>query len=347
MAVAMAEAGKGGKRVFPNPLVGAVILNSQGIVLSSGFHGFCGAPHAEREALGRIDSADGCTMVVTLEPCCHHGRTPPCTEAIIQAGIVRVVVAMKDPDPRMSGKGVRILRENGIEVETGLMESEAEELNSLYLHHLRTGRSFLHLKMAGTLDGRSAAADGSSRWITGPESRRRVHLYRKNAHAVLVGAGTAEKDDPSLTVRSVDCPNDQQPVRIILTDRELSQSLKVFRDGGRTVVASPFHIKVPDFVELWPDIHSLDELLIKTAAEGLGMVFCEGGGTLAASLVKAELVDRLSIFTAPALLGGSGLPLIGNTGSASIDDMIRLKNVTVERTGSDILTEGTIVHRAD
>ena len=347
MEIALQEALKGGKLVFPNPRVGAVVINAGGNIVAAGHHTCCGAPHAERDALAKAGDVSGMTMVVTLEPCCHHGRTPPCVDAIVESGIRRVVAGMEDPDPQVSGRGIEYLRANGIEVETGLLEEQAKSLNAVYLHHRRTGRSFLHLKMAGSLDGRSAAADGSSRWITGSESRRRVHEYRREAHAVLVGGGTAMADNPMLTARGIECPDEMQPVRIVYTDAPLSPELKMFTTPGRTIVACSRPVPVPRPSEMWLGIDSPEELLKKAADEGLGLVLCEGGRTLAASFLRAGLVDRISIFTAPALLGESGVPLIGDIGVAAIDEMLRLQDVSVTRTGEDTLTEGRVVYRAD
>jgi diaminohydroxyphosphoribosylaminopyrimidine deaminase/5-amino-6-(5-phosphoribosylamino)uracil reductase len=263
------------------------------------------------------------------------------------AGIRRVVVGLVDPDPRVSGKGIEYLRSRGIDVETGPFEEEIRDMNRIYLHHTAKGRSFLHLKMAGSLDGRSAAADGTSRWITGEESRRRVHEFRKDAHAVLIGGKTAAADDPLLSVRDIECAWEEQPARIIYTDFELPPGLKVFNTPGRTIVATGNNVSAPPSAELWTGIGSPEELLQKTAEEGLGLILCEGGRTLAASLIVNGLVDRLSIFTAPALIGENGVPLLGALNVKTIDGMLRLKNVEVTRTGNDILTEGQIVHRAD
>jgi diaminohydroxyphosphoribosylaminopyrimidine deaminase/5-amino-6-(5-phosphoribosylamino)uracil reductase len=344
-AIELARAG--GKHVFPNPEVGAVILSPAGEVVSEGFHAFCGGAHAEREALNHAVDVSGCTMVVTLEPCSHHGRTPPCTEAILRSGIHRVVVGLTDPNQTVSGSGISLLRSEGIEVEAGLFSDEISELNRVYLHHIATGRSCLHLKMAGTLDGRSAASDGSSRWITCEESRKRVHEYRRDSHAVLVGGGTAASDNPLLTAREVSCAPEDQPVRIVFTGRDLPHNLKLFNSPGRTVVATRNRLDLPASVEVWEGIETPQQLLARTAAEGLGLVLCEGGNSLAASLLRNRLVDRLSIFSAPALLGSSGFPLIGDLGTGSISDILRLENVTVTMTGSDILTEGRVVYRAD
>jgi len=347
MKRAIELAAAGGKRVFPNPEVGAVILSPNGETISEGFHAFCGGAHAERDALSKAGDVSGCTMVVTLEPCTHHGRTPPCTSAIIQSGINRVAVGLIDPDPRVGGKGIEHLRASGIDVETGLLEDHVRELNRVYLHHIATGRSFLHLKMAGTLDGRSAARDGSSRWITGEESRKRVHEYRRTSHAVLVGGGTAVADNPLLTARDVFCSPEDQPVRIVYSGSGLPAGLKIFNTPGRTVVAVKKKIDVPASAEVWEGIETPLQLLEKTASEGLGIVLCEGGKSLAASLLRNRLVDRFSIFAAPALLGNSGVPLIGDLEIDSISGILRLEDITVTLIGSDTLTEGKVVYRSD
>ncbi len=347
MKRAMEIALGGGKKVFPNPLVGAVILSPEGEMVSEGFHEFYGGVHAERNALEKVGDVTGCTMVVTLEPCSHHGKTPPCADAITSSGVTRVVVGMEDPNPLVSGKGIELLRDSGIDVEVGLLEKEARKLNEVYLHYIATGRSFVHLKMAGTLDGRSAAADGSSRWITGPEARKRVHEYRRDSHAVLVGGGTAVADDPELTARDVKCSDENQPVRIVFSRRSLPEKLKLFSLPGRTVVATSGTESYPGAVEEWRDIQSPEQLLVKTAEHGLGLILCEGGGSLAASLLREHLVDRLSIFTAPALLGSTGIPLVGNLGVERIENILRMEDVTVTMIGNDILTEGRVVYRAD
>jgi len=338
---------QGGKKVFPNPRVGAVIISPQGEIVAEGFHAFHGGAHAERNALSQAGDVRGCTMVVTLEPCSHHGKTPPCVEAVADSGISRVVVGLTDPNPLVAGGGIKFLRNRDIDVEVGLLKEEVEKLNEIYLHYIATGRSFLHLKMAGTLDGRSAAADGSSRWITGEESRRKVHEFRRSSHAVLVGRGTAVTDNPELTARDVQCTEEDQPVRIVLARGKLPFDLKLFNSSGRTVVVTDHHGDLPESVEVWQGIDTLTQLLARTAREGLGLILCEGGGSLAASLLRERLVDRLSIFTAPAVLGSSGSPLLGNLEIESIGDIIRMANITVTRIGDDTLTEGRIVYRAD
>ena len=232
---------RGAGDVEPNPMVGAVVLgNGEGgsLIVGRGWHGCCGGPHAEAVALDEAgERARGATLVVTLEPCCHTGRTDPCVERIISSGISRVVAAMVDPDPRVDGRGFEALRAGGVEVEVGLMAEEATLLNRVYLHYKRTGRSFLHLKLAATLDGRIAARDGSSRWITSGPARARAGSMRAEAGAVLVGAGTVLSDDPSLLP-----PDPQSPTycRLVAAGRRpLPAGAKIFDSGARTVVAHP------------------------------------------------------------------------------------------------------------
>lgn len=342
---------------FPNPMVGAVILGPEGIEVGDGFHRKCGTPHAEAVALSSAgNDARGATMVVTLEPCCHQGRTGPCTEQIIEAGISRVVVAMEDPDPRVSGSGAEQLREAGIEVEVGPLAEEARKLNRVYIHFLKTGRSWVTLKMAQSLDGRTAAADGSSRWITCEDSRKLVHARRASVGAVMTGAGTVREDDPELTVRLAPLPPSGQPVRIVVTSTgDLGKSEKLINAPGRTVVALPEGVRTENKrVDIWefPPVQNdsgfqLLSLLERTAAEGIGEILCEAGPRLSTELLSRELVDSVMIFTAPVLLGGEGRPAFETLGVDSIDDVIRLRNVSFTLSGTDFLTEGDIVHRTD
>jgi diaminohydroxyphosphoribosylaminopyrimidine deaminase/5-amino-6-(5-phosphoribosylamino)uracil reductase len=358
-AVRLAARGEG--EVFPNPLVGAVLTDTGGEIAGEGWHTRCGAAHAEVEAI-RVagDRCFGGTLYVTVEPCCCHGRTPPCTEAIVKAGISRVFIGMTDPNPRVSGEGIRVLREAGLDVVTGVMAEVAELQNRVYTHWLRTGRSLLHLKLALSLDGRTAAADGSSRWITGPESRCRVHLMRREASAVLVGAGTARADSPSLTVREVDCPEERQPVRIVVSrGDDLSFLDGMLRHAPGLVVALPSDVSpaktrqvTEGGAEAWllpPDYGGVDleRLLAKTAEEGLGLVMCEGGHRLATALLGRRLVDRMSVFSAPLLLGAEGIPALGRLGIESIDSCLRLGDLSTESLGSDFLIEGNVVYRSD
>ena len=361
MTRALGLAARGGSRTFPNPLVGAVLTDRDGEVAGEGWHSMCGAPHAEVEAIRAAgDRAFGGTLVVTVEPCCCHGRTPPCTDAIVKAGISRVVIGMIDPNPAVSGAGASLLREAGLEVETGVLSEEAEIQNRVYTHYLETGRSLLHLKLAVSLDGRTAAADGSSRWITGPESRFRVHMMRRDAAAVLVGAGTARTDRPSLSVRAVDCTPEEQPVRMVAARGSDLSFVEGMAAGGKGLTVampddSPGKLQnrvTRSGARLWllpPDYGGIDleALLHRTAEEGLGLVLCEGGHTLATALLTRKLVDRISVFTAPLLLGREGVPALDRLGIDSIDACTRLSDVSTETVGSDTLTEGRVVYRAD
>jgi len=340
-AIALARDGWSG--VFPNPMVGAVILDPRGKTLSEAHHSCCGGPHAEAAAIGKASgSLEGSTLVVTLEPCVHHGRTPPCVEAILASRIGRVVAAMEDPDPRVSGRGAALLREHGVDVEIGLLENDARELNRVWIHCLNSHRSFLHLKMAVSLDGRAAASDGSSRWITGAAARERVRAMRESAHAVMVGAGTALRDNPTLSTGRQGPP----PVRIIVAGNPLPQELNVYSDGARTITA------VQDGCPWDPPgevirFNSLEKLLSRTLSMGIGLVLCEGGPRLATALVNEGLVDRLSVFTAPKLLGGSGVPVFHDLWVTDVGSALTLEDPVVEALDGDVLVEGRLVYRAD
>lgn len=353
MAEALELARRGRGRTFPNPMVGAVVL-SEGVAAGRGWHRCCGGPHAETEALEQAGGlAVGATLVVTLEPCCHHGRTSPCVERILEAGVSRVVAAMGDPDPRVDGGGFEALRRGGVEVETGLMAAEAAEVNRAYLHYKRTGRSFVRLKLAASLDGRIAAADGSSRWITSDPARARAGAMRSEADAVMVGSGTVLADDPSLL--PPEGPR-QGFCRIVVSGRRpLPAALKVFDGTARTIVAvaegSPC-FPIPPGAEILPVPAGpggldLRALLEKCASMGIGEVMCEGGSALASSLAAGGLVDRLSFFTAPLILGAGGIPALDGLGIASMDGAYRVVDAFRETLGGDSLLEGRIVHRSD
>src|SRR5947209_15775603 len=298
----------------PNPWVGAVIE-------PGGFEGATrppGGPHAEIVALAQAgDAARGATMVVTLEPCSHHGRTPPCVDAIIEAGIARVVVGIEDPDPNVSGKGITRLREAGIDVEVGVRADEVRAQLAPYLKHRSTGRPWLVLKLAASVDGRTAAPDGTSQWITGDEARADAHRLRAESDAIIVGAGTVRADDPSLTVRHVE---GRDPLRVVL---------------GK----APPDAKVQPAVELEGD---LGEVLDELGRRGVLPAVVEGGPTVAGAFHRAGLVDRYVIYLAPALFGGDdGQPLFAGPGAPTIDDVWRGRITNVERLGDDLKLELT------
>lgn len=291
----------------PNPWVGAVIGSSVGATQPPG------GPHAEIAALrGAGADAAGGTLYATLEPCSHHGRTPPCVDAIIEAGVSRVVVGIEDPDPNVSGRGVAALRAAGIQVDVGVAADEVAEQLAPYLKHRRTGRPFVVLKLAATLDGRTAAPDGSSQWITGEEARRDAHRLRAESDAVLVGAGTVRKDDPSLTVRHVE---GRDPLRVVLGH-------------------APADAKVQPAEEMSGD---LGDVLDELGAKGVLQLLVEGGATVAHAFHAAGLVDRYVLYLAPALFGGDDAhPLFKGPGASSIGDVWRGRIQSVEQLGPDL-----------
>jgi diaminohydroxyphosphoribosylaminopyrimidine deaminase / 5-amino-6-(5-phosphoribosylamino)uracil reductase len=324
MAHALRLAARGVGNVWPNPAVGCVIIRD-GIVVGRGWTQPGGRPHAEVRALEQAGPlAEGATVYVTLEPCAHHGKTPPCTDALIAANVARVVTALTDPDPRVSGKGHALLRAAGISVTEGVLTAQATHLNAGFLKRVTQGLPFVTLKLAASLDGRTATATGESRWITGPEARRKVHAMRLTHDAVMVGSDTALADDPDLTVRDMGAV--RQPVRIVL-DRLLKHSPE--SRLGRTAKDHPVWLlhspAAPDAVRnAWqatgatlidtPEIAGhldLTDALRNLAAKGLTRILSEGGSTVAAALVKAGLVDELAIFTGGVLIGAEGHPALG------------------------------------
>lgn len=324
MAHALRLAARGLGNTWPNPAVGCVVVRD-GVLVGRGWTQPGGRPHAEVRALQQAGPlAKAATVYVTLEPCAHHGHTPPCAEALIAAKVARVVTALTDPDPRVSGKGHQMLRSAGITVSESILTAEASRLNAGFLKRVTRGLPFLTLKLAATLDGRIATATGESRWITGPLSRRKVHALRLSHDAVLVGSGTALADDPDLTVRDLGAL--RQPVRILL-DRSLRHS----PDSrlGRTAGQSPvWLLHGPDAPQdaraAWeargatligiPEAGGrLDLIAALTALAGKGLtrILCEGGSTLAAALVRDGLVDDLALFSGAALIGADGHPALG------------------------------------
>lgn len=297
----------------PNPWVGAVLLDAQRRVIATGRTQPPGGPHAEAIALREaVDLTRGATLVVTLEPCSHHGRTPPCADAVIEAGISRVVVAVRDPDVKVAGHGIARLRSAGIEVIEGVGVSLVEEQLRPYLHQRRTGRPLVVLKLAMTLDGRIAAPDGTSVWITGEEARRDVHQLRAECDAILVGAGTVRADDPSLTVRMVE---GRDPARYVL---------------GHVASSA----KVQPCVEVQGD---LTEVLNELGRRGHLQLLVEGGANVAGAFHRAGLVDQYYVYIAPALLGGDdGRPLFAGPGSPSMADLWRGTFRSVTQLGADI-----------
>jgi len=338
MRAALALARRGLGNTWPNPAVGCVLVD-EGRVVGRGWTQPGGRPHAETEALRRAGpAAKGATAYVTLEPCAHHGKTPPCADALIAAGVARVAAAIEDPDPRVAGKGLARLRAAGIAVDDGLCAAEAEEVNAGFLQRVRTGRPLVTLKLAATLDGRIATASGESRWITGPAARERAHALRASHDAILVGTGTVLADDPELTCRLPGL-TDRSPLRIVF-DRHLRipPAARVFAPPCWVLTVAD---DAPELrargVEVVPAPPDLGETLQVLGARGLTRVLVEGGGQFAASLLAAGLVDRLVWMRAPTAIGGDGIPAIAALGLAQLADAPRFEQVSSETTGGDVV----------
>jgi diaminohydroxyphosphoribosylaminopyrimidine deaminase / 5-amino-6-(5-phosphoribosylamino)uracil reductase len=353
MRAALALARRGLGTVWPNPAVGCVIVN-RGRVVGRGWTQPGGRPHGEAEALRRAgETARGAIAYVSLEPCCHWGRTPPCTEALIAAGVRRVVVALEDPDQRVAGEGLRRLRAAGLDVETGLCATEAAEINAGFFCRLRLGRPLVTLKLATSLDGRIATRRGESRWITGPLARDRAHALRAVHDAIMVGSGTVLADDPELTCRLPGLGH-RSPVRVVV-DRHLAvpPSARLILEARQVptwVLALPSADPVrrqallaSGVTVIGVDPDTEGGIDFKSAVTALGergitRVLVEGGGQLAAALVRARLVDRLAWFHAPLLIGGDGIPAIAGFGLEAMTDAPRFERLTTETIGGDLLT---------
>ena len=332
MARALDLAKKGVGQVSPGPLVGCVIVSSQGEVVGEGFYIFEELNHAETIALAIArEKARGGTAYVSLEPHAHHGRTPPCTDALIAAGIKRVVAPIEDLNPTVSGKGFAHLRAAGLEVQTGLLVDEATQINEAYLHYMRTGRPFVHLKLAVSLDGKIATRTGDSRWITGPESRARVHELRHASDAILVGAGTVAKDDPLLTDRS-GLRRRRPLVRVVLDDKiQLSPESKLATTTSEAPVLVFGRSGNTDLTDRSVEIINTDpsdlcSVLAELGRRSIQSVLVEGGATVAGAFIAAGLVNKVSVFIAPKLIGGCDL----------MADALELESVDLVQRGRDL-----------
>jgi len=358
MKKALELAARARGRTSPNPMVGAVIVKD-GCIVGEGYHERAGLPHAEVVALEQAgELAKGATLYVTLEPCCHWGRTPPCTRAIIRSGIKKVIVATLDPNPLVSGKGVDELRRNGIEVEIGLMEEEARKLNEFFFKHITTGLPFVILKIAMSLDGKIATATGESRWITSPQSRRMVHGLRDQVDAVMVGIGTVLKDDPQLTTRLPEGEG-KDPIRVILDSyARTPPTARVInpRSSAPTIIATTTKAdggKIKALREAGAEVVILNEdeegrVDLKSLMEYLGgrsiqSLLVEGGSEVAGSMLMKGFVDKVMFFIAPKIIGGADAPTpIGGMGVRRLSEAITLKEVEVKRIGPDILIQGYV-----
>jgi len=355
MQMALDLAAQGTGFTSPNPLVGAVVVKDRKVV-GRGYHERFGGPHAEVNALNQAgEQARGATLYVTLEPCNHTGKTPPCTEKILTAGIRRVVVAMADPNPGVKGGGNVFLRASGLNVVEGLEEDAAHRQNAFFIKHIRTGRPFVTLKCAATLDGRIATRTGDAHWVSGPESRQFVHELRHAMDAILVGVDTVKADDPSLTTRLSD-GRGCDPTRIILDThlsiplnaRVLTQSsaaktivvtgAEVDAAARRHIIAKGARVLASPCQDGQIDMRALMETL---GSEGIASVLIEGGSRVSGSALRTGIVDKINFFYAPKLLGGNdGVPICRGPGQEHMRDCLNIDSVTVHRFGSDIMIEG-------
>ncbi len=353
MAAALALARRGVGNTWPNPSVGCVLVRN-GRVVGRGATAPGGRPHAETAALAMAGAAArGATAYVTLEPCAHHGRTPPCADALISAGVARVFVAIADPDARVDGQGIIRLRAAGIAVETGLLAEQAREVNAGFLIRVRHARPLVTLKLATTLDGKIATRGGESQWITRPSSRRVAHRLRGRHDAVMVGVGTVLSDDPDLTCR-IDGFKPVPTVRVVadshlrtpLTARLLATALAspswfICRDGAETERRDAMRAAGADVIEVAAGEPGIDLAAAMHAlgARGITRLLVEGGAQLAAALLRADLVDRIAWFHAPSVMGGDGWPAVQAFGVRDLAAMPRFVRIDAVPTGEDMLTE--------
>lgn len=352
MRIALALARRGLGNAWPNPAVGCLLVKD-GEVVGRGWTQPGGRPHAEIEALNHAgDRAGGATVYVTLEPCAHHGKTGPCADALVSAGVDRVVVALKDPDPRVDGGGIERLVQAGVVVDQGVCEAEAQSLNAGFLSRVRLGRPLVTLKLATTLDGRIATRSGESKWITGEAARAEAHGLRARHDAILVGAGTARTDDPELTCRLPGLV-DRSPLRVFIDGkRALPKNSHLVVDAdSHSTVAIVLHSRLtsrckayePSGVEMVPvDANKaggadLTQALAALGERGITRLLVEGGAAIAASLLRDGLVDRLVWFRAPSIIGGDGLPAAGGFDVETLGQMAAFELVSARRVGEDTM----------
>jgi diaminohydroxyphosphoribosylaminopyrimidine deaminase/5-amino-6-(5-phosphoribosylamino)uracil reductase len=347
-ALELAERGRGA--VEPNPLVGAVVVRD-GMLVGAGWHQRFGEAHAEINALAEAGAAArGATLYVTLEPCCHHGKTPPCTDAVLRAGIHRVVAALEDPFPQVAGRGAAVLRSAGVGVELGLCEAEARRQNAPYLTLLSRGRPYVHAKWAMTLDGKIATRSGDSKWISNEASRRKVHELRGRMDGILVGIGTALADDPLLTARP---PGPRRGSRVVLDSRArlplTSQLVQTAREVPTLLVtavadgtwAAPYRAAGCEMLCLGEGRPDVESLLQELGSRRWTNLLVEGGGAVLGSFLDAQLIDEVHVFIAPRLAGGAAAKIpIGGRGCATIAEALRLTECRVEIIDGDVYIRG-------
>ncbi len=330
----------------PNPNVGCVITRD-GEIVGEGFHFKAGEPHAEVHALRMAgEKAEGATAYVTLEPCSHYGRTPPCAEGLINAKVAKVICAMQDPNPQVAGRGIQMLRDAGIEVQVGLLEADAYALNPAFIKRMKTGMPFVQLKMAASLDGQTALANGQSQWITSPQARQDVQKYRAQSGAILSTSKTVIDDNASLNVRWEDLPQSvqanylqqdlRQPVRVILDrQQQLTPELKLFQSTGAKLIVSEQGDIAP-ILDCEQRIDLKATLAQLASQHNVNHLWVEAGATLASSLIRADLVDELILYLAPKIMGSDGRGLLGALGLESMAEVIELDIQDVRQVGKDI-----------
>ncbi|MDF2522460.1 MAG: riboflavin biosynthesis protein RibD [Clostridiales bacterium] len=350
------ELAKGGwGKTNPNPLVGAVIVKN-GEIIAEGFHEAIGHAHAEASALQNSkQSVEGCTLYVNLEPCSHYGRTPPCAKAIIEAGIKEVIVAMVDPNPKVAGRGIQMLKDAGIQVTVGILELEAKKLNEIFIHYISEKKPFVIMKTAMTLDGKAASISGGSKWITGECSRQYVHVMRDRVSAIMVGVNTVIKDNPMLTAR-LPLKECKDPIRIIVdsigripiesdvlhvhsnagvilatTSSINKEKEKLLLNKGVRIVKAGGENGIVDLTLLMDELYKME----------IDSVLLEGGGTLNASALKAGIVDKVMMFISPKIIGGSSaITPVEGEGILHMKDALKLQDLSVSRFDEDVLIEG-------
>lgn len=355
MKIALDLAKNGAGKVNPNPMVGAVIVKD-GKIIGQGWHEKYGGLHAERNAFKNCrESPAGAVLYVTLEPCCHYGKTPPCTEAIIENGIKKVIIGAKDPNPLVAGKGAEILRRNGIEVVEGVLESECTKLNEVFFHYIKTGLPYVVMKYAMTMDGKIATSTGKSKWITGEAARKRVHEDRNRLSAIMVGIGTVLIDDPYLTCR---IENGRNPIRIICDSKlrlPITSNIAKTAKDVPTIIAtsSSYKEQYEKYGKLGIEVlcvkqkdgHlDLKELINILGKRGIDSLLIEGGGTLNYSALKEGIVNKIQVYIAPKIFGGERAKSpVGGEGVDIPDEAVLLKNSTVIKLGDDFLIESEVM----
>lgn len=363
MALSIRLAEKGQFTTSPNPNVGCVLVDEKGNIVGQGWHHKAGSPHAEVHALREAgDKAKGATAYVSLEPCNHQGKTPPCTQALIQAGVKRVVAAMVDPNPLVAGKGLKALANAGIDVSDGLLQSDAEKVNRGFIKRMRIGRPFVTVKLASTIDGKTALQNGKSKWITGPEARRDVQRHRAKACAILSGSGTVLADDPSLNVRGEELTDIaqqfaiqqwRQPAKVILDGRnQLHENLHLFNLPGKVLLINREHnaCPFPEQVNQWQapakgNKLDLNAVMVHLASMQFNHIWVEAGSRLAGALLKENVIDELILYQAPKLIGHEGQGLFATDPLQSMDDVVKLNFDDVRQIGADLKITASIQHK--